>query len=109
MTATNTLTIRLAVPPSFVVRDAVFLQSTPTTDTSAPGALINDILSLCTGGVTLSVETPPLFGSVALNQDGSFVYTPNNPSNLVADQFLVRVSCNPDIDYNYAWVYLPGG
>lgn len=56
----------------------------------SPGVLANDTNWL---GGTLSVTTPPLEGSVVLNQDGSFTYTPA-PNYDGTDQFQYRITKN---------------
>lgn len=101
--------MRLAVPPSFVLRDDVYQQTTPEINVTAPGVLTNDILSSCTGGVTLSIIQSATFGNVTLYNDGSFVYTPADPFNLQADQFQYEAICMPSGKNATAWVYLPGG
>lgn len=86
------------------------MQTTGTLTVPAQtGVLANDIsLGTCTGGVTLSVVKDPRFGQVTLNDDGSFVYVPDYPSDPDSDSFIYRAVCLPSGEYSYATVTLQG-
>jgi hypothetical protein len=69
----STTIVDIALPPSMTTVDDSY--STPKNTplvVAAPGVRAND-----TGGTGTEVVTPAASGSVALNADGSFTYTPN--------------------------------
>ncbi|MFO1477561.1 MAG: Ig-like domain-containing protein, partial [Verrucomicrobiota bacterium] len=85
--ATATITISLNSPPS-AQSDTFYYQANRTLNVTAPGVLANDtdangdILSALLG-------TGPAQGSLTLNSDGSFSYTPN-PGATGVDHFTYR-------------------
>lgn len=70
--------------------DVIVRDFTGTLNVEAPGVLANDTNWV---GGTLSVTTPPAEGSVTLNADGSFSYTPNGSFD-GTDQFQYRITKN---------------
>lgn len=89
------------------------MQTITATTVLAPGVLENDVdTGTCSDGERLTVVTPPKHGSVSLENDGSFVYTPSG--TLQFDTFQYQVAClrQPDV-YNgvisTAWVVLAPG
>lgn len=76
-TATATVTLTIANDPPTAVDDAyAALVNVPLTVGSAAGVLANDT-DPNSEALTASVVTGPSSGSLALQADGSFVYTPN--------------------------------
>ena len=57
----------------------------------APGVLSNDTIP-CGANAVIRVTTSRSAGTVSLNADGSFIYTPNGPPT--ADSFKYEIDCN---------------
>ena len=73
-----------------VVNDA-FATSTARTVDAASGVLANDVSSSLDGTLTATILTTPANGTVVLNADGSFTYTPNS-GFLGTDTFTYRAT-----------------
>jgi Ca2+-binding RTX toxin-like protein len=78
-------------------------EDTPLAVTVAEGVLANDT-GLADAPLTLAVITPPTHGSVTLQNDGSFLYTPS-PDATGADSFEYEV-IDADGDRSSAFVQL---
>ncbi len=75
-TATATVTINVSAAPTVVaVNDNYTVTANVVFTVAAPGVLINDSVNP-PGALTAELISPPTSGSVALNADGSFTYTP---------------------------------
>jgi VCBS repeat-containing protein len=100
---TDTATVYITVSPDQPV-DAVDDSYSTSEDTplyvAAPGILGND--SYPDGFGSLAVVTPPAHGSLTLNQDGSFTYTPD-PNFCGQDSYIYRL-CDTDGDCDEATV-----
>ena len=97
------------MPPFVAVNDRFTLAVGGDTTEAAPGVLANDIsVSSCTGGVTITVDQQPAFGSLTLNNDGSFTYTPNTPADPDSDSFTYTAVCLPSGLTSTATVTLAG-
>jgi VCBS repeat-containing protein len=100
---TDTATVYITVSPNQPV-DAVDDSYSTSEDTplyvAAPGILGND--SYPDGFGSLAVVTPPTHGSLTLNQDGSFTYTPD-PNFCGQDSYIYRL-CDTDGDCDEATV-----
>jgi VCBS repeat-containing protein len=100
---TDTATVYITVSPDQPV-DAVDDSYSTSEDTplyvAAFGILGND--SYPDGFGSLAVVTPPAHGSLTLNQDGSFTYTPD-PNFCGQDSFIYRL-CDTDGDCDEATV-----
>ncbi|MGC9084483.1 MAG: Ig-like domain-containing protein, partial [Anaerolineae bacterium] len=87
--ATVTITVTAVDDPVDAVDDSYETNEDTPLTVSAPGVLGND--SYPDGFGSLAVETGPTNGSVTLNQDGSFTYTPN-PNWHGTDSFIYRLT-----------------
>ena len=74
--ATATVTINVgAAPVVTAVNDNYAVTANVSFTVAAPGVLVNDSVTP-PGTLTAELVSPPTSGSVALNADGSFTYTP---------------------------------
>ncbi len=87
--ATVTITVTAVDDPVDAVDDSYTTSEDMTLTVSAPGVLEND--SYPDGFGSLDVVTEPENGSVTLNEDGSFTYTPN-PNFHGTDSFVYRLT-----------------
>ena len=79
-------------PAPFAAGNDVYQQTSPTTVIAALGVLANDELQGCTE-LSVTVVVDPEHGTVALNNDGSFTYTPEDPNFPILDEFIYRLTC----------------
>jgi hypothetical protein len=70
--------------------DSFTASSGPIVEVTAPGVLQNDTPGLGGGSLTPILVTTPTHGEVLLQADGSFIYTPGDPSS-TTDEFSYRV------------------
>jgi subtilisin-like proprotein convertase family protein len=66
----------VATPPIAAVADAYFAGLNTPLVIAAPGVLGNDLNSPGSGALVASVQTLPIHGTLTLNSDGGFRYTP---------------------------------
>ena len=87
-------TVFLPVPPKAV--DDIFPQSdTGPTTVPVPGVLVNDAVSpSCRATAVLTVTSGPAHGTVVLNNNGKFVYTPSVPGQRLDDEYTYQINCN---------------
>ena len=79
-----------AAAPPVAVDDTFPQELSGPTVVPAPGMLDNDEVP-CGAQATIKLISGPTKGSVALNNDGSFTYTPKgSPAD---DQFVYQVTC----------------
>lgn len=88
--ARQTETQLLAAFGPTVVNDA-FSTSTARTVNAASGVLANDVPGSLDGTLTATILTTPANGTLVLNADGSFTYTPNS-GFLGTDTFTYRAT-----------------
>ena len=65
-----------AAPPVYAANDSYFANENTTLNVAAPGVQSNDV-SADGGSFTSQLVSPPSNGTLTLNSDGSFSYTPN--------------------------------
>jgi VCBS repeat-containing protein len=75
-TATVTITVNAVNDPPTTVNDAFSATEDTILSVPAPGVLANDS-DVDSGSITATLGATPLNGTVVLNPDGSFSYTPN--------------------------------
>lgn len=76
--------------PPVAVNDAFSVLGNGNLQITAPGVLANDTPN----GATPILQTGPTLGSLTLNGDGSFTYTPNNGVANQTDTFTYRLNNN---------------
>jgi uncharacterized protein YraI len=74
VTVTITVNAPTATPALTAANDTYFVSANTVFSVSAPGVLVNDTASA--GTLTALLTSPASSGSVVLNADGSFTYTP---------------------------------
>jgi VCBS repeat-containing protein len=79
------------VPPPTVVDDVYSVIEDTTLTTTSPGLLENDIDTTGVSDLVAEVVTQPLSGTVVVNADGSFSYSPN-PDFFGVDMFTYRAA-----------------
>jgi VCBS repeat-containing protein len=88
-TATVTITVNSVDDPVDAVDDSYSTDEDTPLTVAAPGVLGND--SYPDGFGSLAVVTPPAHGTLTLNQNGSFTYTPESNWNGI-DSFVYRLT-----------------
>jgi VCBS repeat-containing protein len=88
-TATVTITVNSVDDPVDAVDDSYSTDEDTPLTVAAPGVLGND--SYPDGFGSLAVVTPPAHGTLTLNQNGSFTYTPESNWN-GTDSFVYRLT-----------------
>ncbi|WP_326543303.1 IPTL-CTERM sorting domain-containing protein [Pseudorhodoferax sp.] len=68
--------VTVVTPPPTVSADSYTTTANTPLSVAAPGVLANDVTS--GGAMTAALATPPTNGTITLNADGSFLYTPNS-------------------------------
>jgi large repetitive protein len=75
--AAITVTTTGLVAPPTAAPDTYGVAAATSLGVGAPGVLMNDVNPIGGGGMTAVLASPPAHGSLTLNPDGSFAYTPS--------------------------------